>query len=753
MIQGERPRPLTELEEKAAREAGLRWQKRTALRKRQINAADRGEYTKADTRPRLQQRIKRLQKTVATRMQRAGSFNESALDAVSLPPLTTDAVINLALERVIGETRDFLSIEYFERGLQAAACVGRIMPTNNRNGTGFLVAPDIVITNNHVIATEAAARGGYFELDYEANTFGSPKIPQNFELDPDSFFITDVPHDFSLIGVKNMSQNGKALADYGHLALIADEGKVTIGEPVNVIQHPKSRFKQIAIRSRLVDLFENAEDSKFFHYLSDTEQGSSGAPVLNDQWEVIALHHQAVPKTNDSGQLVDADEMPLNEGEEDRIVWVANEGIRVSRLVQTIQGLVLPSSEREERRKKLLALWLGQNNPGAEIAPRQLEPIASPSESAPSPDHLADRAPTRPAQPAPTAESAPAASPCISAANVGPLRIEISIGGTAAHGSATALTTDLRFDEATPPDPADPDYRRRGGYKPGFLGFDAPLPRLADPRHGPLLTIGQDPAGELRYHHFSVLMNARRRLAYVAACNLDASAPFQHKRGKGSERWLFDPRIPASLQAGAVYYTANPLDRGHLVRRDDAAWGMDASEARLANDDTFHWTNCSPQHEIFNQAGLASSRGLKLWGNLENAVSALAPAHGSRLSVFNGPVFSDGDKPHGQDFFLPAAFWKVIMVKDDAGRPRALAFVLSQAQQLDALVNERFAPAALADFEAYQLPIARLAARTGLDFGVLAGWDPMAPDTGSRAESDSPAGAAVLLANEAAIRL
>jgi V8-like Glu-specific endopeptidase len=28
------------------------------------------------------------------------------------------------------------------------------------------------------------------------------------------------------------------------------------------------------------------------HYRAPTEGGSSGSPVFNDQWEVIALHHK-----------------------------------------------------------------------------------------------------------------------------------------------------------------------------------------------------------------------------------------------------------------------------------------------------------------------------------------------------------------------------------------------------------------------------------------------------------------------------
>jgi endonuclease G len=233
-------------------------------------------------------------------------------------------------------------------------------------------------------------------------------------------------------------------------------------------------------------------------------------------------------------------------------------------------------------------------------------------------------------------------------------------------------------------------------------------------------------------------MNARRRLAYVAAVNIDSEAPFQHEREPG-DRWFFDPRLSPRLQAGNEYYTENPLDRGHLVRRDDAAWGDTALEAKLANDDTFHWTNCSPQHEIYNQADRASQRGLVLWGNLERAVSALARRYGNRICVLNGPVFSDTEQPYRQDFFLPSEFWKLIVVRGDDDRPHALAFRLSQAEQIATLRRERFQPDELVGYAPFQVRIADLEVATGLDFLQLKEWDPLdrAPDTRESAAATS----------------
>src|SRR5947208_1987598 len=57
--------------------------------------------------------------------------------------------------------------------------------------------------------------------------------------------------------------------------------------------------------------------------------------------------------------------------------------------------------------------------------------------------------------------------------------------------------------------------------------------------------------------------------------------------------------------------TANPFDRGHLVRRLDSTWGDTVDEAKQHGDDSFHFTNCSPQFWSFNQ-------GKQLWAGLED---------------------------------------------------------------------------------------------------------------------------------------
>jgi endonuclease G len=223
-------------------------------------------------------------------------------------------------------------------------------------------------------------------------------------------------------------------------------------------------------------------------------------------------------------------------------------------------------------------------------------------------------------------------------------------------------------------------------------------------------------------------MNRERRLAFVAAVNFDANARFEHER-QGKDKWFLDPRIPKEFQTNEALYADNPFDRGHLVRRADAAWGETEAEAKLANDDTFHFTNCSPQHAIFNQSSAATKRNLRLWGNLENHITDEARADNKKLCIFNGPVFHSDDKSY-RGILIPREFWKVVVFEKENGEPGALAFLLSQAELIEDLPEEDFEAG---EFHTFQLKISELEKMTQLNFGVLKSYDPLEDETNESA--------------------
>ena len=270
------------------------------------------------------------------------------------------------------------------------------------------------------------------------------------------------------------------------------------------------------------------------------------------------------------------------------------------------------------------------------------------------------------------------------------------------------------------------DYADREGFDREFLGHKVPLPRIRrQPRFGRLLRIARpsrpEDVAELRYRHYSVLMNATRRMAYLSACNIDFEAAFKASRATGTQTWRLDPRIDPADQLDDTYYRANDYDRGHLTRRDDAAWGATQAEANASSKDTFHHTNAAPQFTLFNESNEFTGAGLDLWGDLENFISAQGAPANRRLSVLNGPVFGQSDKPL-KDILVPLAFFKVV-IWNDGGRPGAVGFVLEQGALIAALPEEAIDPGR---FAVRQTSIAAIEAMVDVDFGPIKGWDRLA---------------------------
>ncbi|MDQ0726482.1 DNA/RNA non-specific endonuclease [Microbacterium sp. W4I20] len=216
-------------------------------------------------------------------------------------------------------------------------------------------------------------------------------------------------------------------------------------------------------------------------------------------------------------------------------------------------------------------------------------------------------------------------------------------------------------------------------------------------------------AVRLDYPRFSVLLDRERRLARVTAVNIDGALVRDLAR---EGEWRLDPRIDADEQTGPAVYARNDLDRGHLVRRRDPGWG-DADDARAAMEATFFYPNAAPQAAGFNQSK-------ELWLGLEDHVLAYAETTDQRLSVFTAPVLDDDDPPY-RGIRIPLRFWKVAAWQGPNGLASA-GFLLDQTE----LVHTRdglLASPPLGAFRTFQVPIADIAAITGVGLGPLTGAD------------------------------
>jgi endonuclease G len=719
--------------------AAARWDRRTEVRQGRTQALEAGNYLAADSPERLAMRVNTLVDDVrsASRDRRPPKSDVLRKLVEAPSPVTAAELDNEMLEAVLRGASEFLSVEFLERGAAAARSVGRVIISTGggdiARGTGFLVAPGVMLTNHHVLPNLAMAEAGSIQMDFEANRFGSPRQPTAFRLEPERLYLADKALDYALVAVGEPVERGAALDSYGWLPLNRKLGKiaVAINDYLNIVQHPLGREKEIVLReNRILDLktgreADSAEIGAFIHYEGDTEKGSSGSPVFNDQWDVIALHHSGVPSRNDAGQWLDRNGKVWNRDTQSLadVEWIANEGVRVSALVAALAAANL-SGDADALVKRVIAA-----QPPA--TPREAQAAEALAAEAPAGIRTRLATPTR-STPRPTVAPAASASGNELSFEI-PLRISIGLG-TAAPVMVTAATTrpaavvddtddDSALERLGPQDLAD-----RGGYDPRFLGVTVPLPKLKPkPRFGGLLRIARPsrPADttELRYRRYSILMSAGRRLAYVSACNIDYSAPATASRDEGTGSWRLDPRLGAGDQLGPKYYDGNDYDKGHLTRRDDVGWGRTKAEAIQSNNDSFFYPNAAPQFFNFNRSDEFTGLGLDLWGDLENFIQQQGEAQRTRLSVFSGPVFGTNDK-RLKDALVPLQYWKIVLWRDGTSPPGALGFVLDQADLIRNLAEEAIDPGR---FVIRQRRIAAIEALLDLDLGPVNGFDRMPP--------------------------
>jgi endonuclease G len=303
-----------------------------------------------------------------------------------------------------------------------------------------------------------------------------------------------------------------------------------------------------------------------------------------------------------------------------------------------------------------------------------------------------------------------------------PLRVSVAIGRPST-ASATAVDQILDWENGVAEEAIviDPDYSNRPGYDPSFLEtIDVPLPRVSKAMEQDTARVRSDAQKhddpfELAYRHYSVYMNKRRRTAWFSAANVDGDhRPYIGARQ--GDRWYADPRILRSEQIGQEAFERG-IDRGHLTRREDTAWGSDVASATLANNDTFHFTNCTLQASPFN-------RGRDRWQGLEQfLLEQHAKKERRRLVVITGPLFAANDPIYKNDRMdysvrCPLQFWKICVLIRRDGTPSATGFVLGQ-EDIQSLpgFEEAF------DVAATQIRIADLEERTGLDFGNIKKFD------------------------------
>lgn len=219
------------------------------------------------------------------------------------------------LEKIIGASNTMLRINWLEKGLNASKAVCRIVYENGKPlGTGFMTQDGYLFTNNHVINSKEKAAQLRAEFNFEFGLDGKLRQRTLYQFDT-SDFVTSPQEALDFTRVKVVDKMESPLSQWGFVEF-APDAVPSVSDPVNIIQHPAGEDKQIALNANEVLNI----DGVFVQYAADTLGGSSGSPVFNQDWKVVALHHAGVT-------------VPIN-----GVQTPANEGILFREIFASIHG-------------------------------------------------------------------------------------------------------------------------------------------------------------------------------------------------------------------------------------------------------------------------------------------------------------------------------------------------------------------------------------------------------------------------------
>lgn len=212
----------------------------------------------------------------------------SVLPVVDFPPAT----------RAIIGTPDFEKVRDLPRGstIRKLAESVAFIDLGRGSCTGFLVGPDLLMTNQHCVEhgpndTRVAPNTLEIYMEYHDANEKGPLGAVGRE-----FLAVNKDLDYALVRLT------EPLGER-HGTLNLSQQLPSSRSPVKVIQHPRGREKEFSRKD--AGVVARYASRNVLHYRADTEPGSSGSPVFSAGGErVIALHHAGRRDQYNEGMLM-----------------------------------------------------------------------------------------------------------------------------------------------------------------------------------------------------------------------------------------------------------------------------------------------------------------------------------------------------------------------------------------------------------------------------------------------------------------
>ena len=278
------------------------------------NDADRADHYEQlirtiDSTPAPSARMLRAQ-PLAYRSERA-----AAMAAALSPNFATAGAIGISEEVLTNALDNTVSVDFLQKGAEVARSVFKIVVRRYFDGeqeflddstpvlgtgTGWMIAPGLAITNHHVIDARKREWGESSASDADLKKQAATAEILFDYLDADDVPTALVPGDGALQAFSPRSQLDYAILRFSEpvparkplrLAIRKKSKRIeqALGPRVNVLQHPDGRPMRLGFRNNYIVV----GDDDILAYLTDTQFGSSGSPVLDDKWTVVALHRGA----------------------------------------------------------------------------------------------------------------------------------------------------------------------------------------------------------------------------------------------------------------------------------------------------------------------------------------------------------------------------------------------------------------------------------------------------------------------------
>ena len=157
---------------------------------------------------------------------------------------------------------------------------------NAWTGTGFLVGEGLLLTNHHVLNSTDVAEEAKAIFAFEENADANSGELPTFQLRPDRLFLTSPAIDgldYTFVAI-----DGNPEEQFGFIEMYRGAFATDFMKRANIIQHPDGRPKEVVLQDNRV---LPDDHPLFLHYTTDTEGGTSGAPVFDNNWQLKALHH------------------------------------------------------------------------------------------------------------------------------------------------------------------------------------------------------------------------------------------------------------------------------------------------------------------------------------------------------------------------------------------------------------------------------------------------------------------------------